>query len=214
MPSSFSEPYASGGTVCHRMPVPIKLLLTIAVIVGSALIPIAYWPAHGCLICLVFVGLSIAEIPLAYLGRRLLLLVPLLGASALAIPLSRGFAGGWETAMTILVRSMVGFLAALWLVSSTPFDRLVATLCRFGLPRLFASLLIFTERYIHLLFDELARMKTARRARTFRKLPAWRIWIETTHLVGMLLIRTLDRAERVHWSFVSRGWRGKMRSLD
>jgi cobalt/nickel transport system permease protein len=214
MPGDFLERYSLGNTVCHRLPARLKVLLTVAVIAGCALIPIAYWPVQGCLACFVFAGLSLAEIPLAYLVRRLALFLPPVLMTALAVPLSRGFSGGWETATAIVIRSLVAFLAALWLVTTTPFDRLLDALCRMGIPRLFAGLLAFTYRYIHVLFEELARMKTAQRARTFQRQSAWRSCTSTTHLVGMLLIRALDRSERIHGAMASRGWNGKMHSLD
>jgi cobalt/nickel transport system permease protein len=194
--------------------VRIKVLLTVAAIAGCSLIPLSYWPLQGCLVCFIFAGLSLAEIPLTYLIRRLTLLLPFVFMTTLAVPLASGFAGGWDTAAAVVMRAVVGFLAALWLVSTTPFDRLLAGLCRLGMPRLFARLLAFTHRYIDVLFDELARMKTAQRARTFRRHSAWRTWTSSTQLVGMLLIRALDRSERIHGAMVSRGWHGNMRTLD
>ncbi|MBI3861488.1 MAG: cobalt ECF transporter T component CbiQ [Planctomycetia bacterium] len=214
MPGDFLDRYSLGNTVCHRLPPTLKIVLAAAVIAGCALLPVAYWPAHGCLACLVFVGLSLAEIPLSYLVHRLALFLPLVLVTALSVPLSRGFAGGWEIAATVVIRSLVAFLAALWLVSTTPFDRLLAAMSRLGMPRLFSALLAFTYRYIYVLFDELARMKTAQRARTFGKRSAWQRWTATTRLVGLLLIRALNRAVRIHGAMVSRGWRGDMRTLD
>ena len=214
MPGDFLDRYSLGNTVCHRLPARLKIVLTVAFIAGCALLPISYWPAHGCLACLVFAGLSLAEIPMAYLARRLVLFLPLVLMTALAVPLSRGFAGGWETSAAVVIRSVVAFLAALWLVTTTPFDRLLAAMCRLGMPRLFAALLAFTYRYIDVLFDELARMKTAQRARTFKQQSVWQSWTSTTQLVGLLLIRALDRAERIHGAMASRGWRGKMHTLD
>ena len=63
-------------------------------------------------------------------------------------------------------------------------------------------------------FDELARMRTAQRARTFKRPPGWLDWKGAVQLVGTLLIRALVRAERIHGAMCSRGWTGKMRSLD
>jgi cobalt/nickel transport system permease protein len=214
MPGDFLDRYSRGGTICHRMSPRLKIILTVAVIVTCAFLPLSNWPLYGCLASLVFVALSLAEIPIAYLTRRLLLFLPLVLMTAIAVPLSRGFAGGWQTAGTVVIRAVVAFLAALWLVNTTPFDRLLAGLCRLGLPRLFAALLAFVYRYIHVLFDELARMRTAQRARTFKRPPGWRDWKGAVQLVGTLMIRALVRAERIHGAMCSRGWTGKMHSLD
>ena len=213
MPGDFLDRYSRGGTICHRMSPRLKIVLTLAVIVSCAFLPLSNWPLYGCLASLVFAAHSLAEIPLAYLARRVALFLPVVLMTALAVPLSRGFAGGWQTAGTVVIRSLVAFLAALWLVNTTPFDRLLAGLCRLGLPRLFAALLAFVYRYIHVLFDELARMRTAQRARTFKRVPRWRGWTGTVQLIGMLSIRALVRAERIHGAMCSRGWTGKMHSL-
>src|SRR5579872_7301912 len=198
MPADFLDRYSRGATICHTLPVRLKIVLTLAVIALAVLLPATLWPAQGCLACLVFAALSLAEVPIGYLLRRIALFVPLILMTALAVPLSRGFTAGWETACGIVFRALVAFLAALWLVSTTPFDRLLAGLCRLGLPRLFAALLAFVYRYLFVLFDELARMRTAQRARTFGPRPLRTNWRSTTQLVGMLLIRALDRAERIH----------------
>jgi cobalt/nickel transport system permease protein len=214
MAVDFLDRYSRGTTFCHRLPARLKIVLAFLTIAAALLLPISLWPLHGCLACLVFAALGLAEIPLAYLIRRVLLLLPLVGLMALALPLSRGFSAGWEEAAGILARSIVAFLAALWLVNTTPFDRLLVAFRQLGMPRVFVALLTFTYRYVFLVFDELARMRTAQRARTFGYRRPWAVWHSTVQLVAMLLIRSLNRAERVHHAMLARGWQGDVRTLD
>jgi cobalt/nickel transport system permease protein len=192
----------------------LKIVLTLAVIVLAVLLPVSLWPAQGCLASLVFVAHTLAGIPVGYLVRRVALILPLVVMTALAVPLSHKFAHGWETAIGIVVRAVVAFLAALWLVSTTPFDRLLAAFCRLGMPRVFAALLAFVYRYVFVLFDELARMRTAQRARTFGRRPGRTRWTSAIQLVGTVLIRAIDRAERIHGAMSSRGWTGNFTTLD
>jgi len=214
MPAEFLDRFSRGSTICHRLPPRMKILLTLAVVALAVFLPASMWPAQGCLACLAFAALSLGEIPLSYLARRLVLFLPMVGITALAVPLSHGFAGGWETALSIVIRASVAFLAALWLVSTTPFDRLLSALGQLGLPRLFTAMLAFVFRYLSVLFDELARIRTAQRARTFGPRPVKSGWKNAVQLVGMLLIRALDRAERVHGAMCSRGWNGKTHTLE
>src|SRR5262249_22122024 len=167
MPVDFLDRFSRGSTVCHRLPAPLKIVLTVAVIAVTVLLPPSRWPAQGCLACLACAAHTLAEIPVAYLARRIVIFLPFVLMIAAAVPLSHGFAGGWETAFAIVVRGLVSFLAALWLVNTTPFDRLLAGLGRLGMPRLFVVLLAFAFRYLYLLFGELARMRTAQRGPTF-----------------------------------------------
>ncbi len=39
-------------------------------------------------------------------------------------------------------------------------------------------------------------------------------WSLLGGLIGMLFLRTFERAERVHGAMVARGWDGTIRSLD
>jgi len=214
MQPDFLDRYSRGTTLCHRLPAGVKLLLALAVIVTAVSLPISQWPLEGCLACVVFMGLSVAKIPLAYLWRRVVLLLPLVVCMALTVPASRGFAAGLEIMAAVIVRAIVSFLAGLWLVNVTPFDKLIAALQRCGMPRLFAAMLAFMYRYMFVLFDELDRMRTARKSRSFGSRGAWSEWKTTATLIGLLLIRALDRAERIHGAMSSRGWSGRIRTLD
>jgi cobalt/nickel transport system permease protein len=214
MPPEFLDPYSRGTTLCHRLPVRLKIVLTLAVILAVALVPISAWPVQGCLGCLIFAAHSVAGIPLAYLLRRLMLFLPFVLCIAVAVPMSNGFSSGWDVAATVVMRSVLSFLAGLWLVNVTPFGSLLAGLRGLGMPRVFASMLAFMYRYVFVLFEELARMRTAQRARSFGPRPLWQEWKCTGYLLGGLLIRALTRAERIHDAMCARGWRGEFRSLD
>jgi cobalt/nickel transport system permease protein len=213
MAVEFLDRYARGSTVCHRMSARLKIVMTLATILAGIILPISLWPIHGCLACLLFAAHTVAEIPVSYLARRLLIFLPLVGFMALAAPLSHVLHSGWDIAGGIIVRSLLAFLAALWLVNTTPFEKLLEALSRMGMPRIFVSLLAFTYRYVFVIFDELARMRTAQRARTFGGRGPWGVWKSTVQLVAMLLIRSLNRAERVHFAMLARGWQGEARSL-
>lgn len=214
MSHDFLDRYSRGNTVCHRLPERLKIVVVLAIILAAGLLPIRLWPVHACLAILVFIGLSVAEIPLAYLWRRVMLLFPFVVCVALAVPMSRGFTAGWEIGAGIVIRAFVSFLAGLWLVNVTPFDRMLAAFGRLGMPRVLVDLLSFMYRYVFVLFDELGKMRTARRARNFGARGAWAEWKSTTQLLGMLLIRAMNRAERIHGAMCARNWSGKVRPLD
>jgi cobalt/nickel transport system permease protein len=214
MPADFLDRFSRGTSVCHQLSARLKIVLTLTVILLTMLLPSSLWPAQGCLASLVFVAHTLAGIPVAYLVRRVALILPLVVMTALAVPLSHGLQSGWDTALGVVMRAMVAFLAALWLVNTTPFERLLAAFCRLGMPRVFAALLAFVYRYLFVLFDELARMRTAQRARTFGRPLGRTRWTSSIQLVGTLLVRAIDRAERIHGAMSSRGWTGNFTTLD
>jgi cobalt/nickel transport system permease protein len=214
MAAEFLDRYSRGDSVCHRLAPRVKIVATLGFILAALLIPISLWPLHGCLAALAFMAHAAANIPNSYLIRRIVLLLPILALMSLAVPISRGFQAGWDIAGGMIVRSLLAFVATLWLVNTTPFDRLLVALRGLGMPRIFVALLAFTYRYIYVIFDELARMRTAQRARTFGRRGAWATWKSAAQLVAMLVIRSMNRSERVHNAMLARGWNGDVRVLD
>ena len=174
------------------------------------------WPMHGFLACVIFAGHSMARIPLMYLLRRLMLFLPMVFMLSISLPAAEGFqtSAGWTLMFTILFRSSLAFMAMLWLINVLPFDRMLITLRRLWVPEVLLSMLAFMHRYLFVLWEELGRMTTARQARTFGKSSLRFRWQSSARLVGMLLIRAMTRAERVHQAMLARGWDGRMRSID
>lgn len=210
MRADYLDRYARGNTLCHRLSVRGKLGATLMFILAVLWIPIQNWPLLGCLGCALFTALVLAEIPLGYVARRIGLLLPPVLGMALAAPISNGFAGGWDLTVTIVIRSLLTFSAGLWLVNTTPFESILKALADLGLPRLIVELLAFMYRYTFVVFDELARMRTAQRSRSFGRRGVIRDWASSAQLLGMLLIRSVNRAERIHGAMCARGWTGRM----
>jgi cobalt/nickel transport system permease protein len=196
------------------MPPILKLTLAVGVIVAGVAIPVRYWPAYGVLGCLVFAGHSIAGIPLSYLIKRLLIFLPFVGSMAISLPLSQGFDRGWDLMLQIVFRGCLAFLASLWLVNVMPFEQLLVTLRKLRVPAVVVAILAFMYRYVFVVWDELDKMRTARKARALSGGSLWFRWKTLSQLIGMLLIRSLNRAERIHGAMCSRGWDGEVRWLD
>ncbi|MEX0726459.1 MAG: cobalt ECF transporter T component CbiQ [Planctomycetaceae bacterium] len=208
MAGNFWDRYAREASVCHRLPTGLKLALTLTVILVGCFVPVEHWPVHVMLLSVVFAGQSLAGIPLAYLVRRLALFLPMLLILSLSLPLSHGGEAGWRMASTILLRGVLAFTTMLWLVNVTTTDVLLVTLRRYGMPGIVVATLAFMYRYLFLVWDERDRMIQARQARTFGKPTIDQRWKSGTQLIGMLLVRSLTRAERIYGAMCARGWNG------
>jgi cobalt/nickel transport system permease protein len=66
----------------------------------------------------------------------------------------------------------------------------------------------FLYRYSFVLLDELDKMRTARQARSFGAADWHSRWKTNAQLMGQLLIRAMNRGERVHGAMCARGWSG------
>ncbi len=212
--AEYIDRYGRSRSICHRLPALAKLIMAITVVVVGVSIPVELWPIQGVLVGIVFMAHSLARIPLSYLLRRLALFLPMLFVISLALPASQGFQSGWPIMMRILFRSTVAFLTVLWLINVMPFDQLLVTMSRLFVPKVFIAMLAFMYRYAFVLWDELEKMQVARRARTFSGGSLLFRWKTFAQMIGMLLIRAMTRAERVHGAMCARGWDGTVRSLD
>ncbi len=204
----------TGPGPCRAIPPNWKLGLTLSVIVASSLIPLEHWPAHGVLLALTFAGLSLAGVTLTYLARRLALFLPMLLVFGLTVPMNQvDRSAAWAWTIALWMRCTVSFLAGLWLVHVLPFAELLSTLIRWRCPRLLVAMLAFMYRYIFILWEELARLRHARDARDFGRSTLLIRWTTNAQLIGLLLLRAMERAERTHHAMLARGWDGSPRFL-
>ena len=116
--------------------------------------------------------------------------------------------------LAIPLRIVLLAWAAAWLTCVVPVQALLSELHRWGMPAALLQILQQTVRGVAILRQELIRMQTARRARTFDSARWWQVWIGHAQLLGNLVIRSLSRADRVHQAMLARGWNGHARQID
>jgi len=80
---------------------------------------------------------------------------------------------------------------------------------RLRVPARFVVLFLFTVRYVAVLEKEYRRLRQAMRARAFRPAINGHTLRSFGNLVGMLLVRALDRSERIQQAMICRGFRGE-----
>jgi len=198
-----------------------KILATLAFIVAVvsfdryailALLPFALFP-----VALAALG----DVPLRLVARKLLIASPfalmigifnpLLDRATLVDLFGVGVSGGWVSFASILLRFMLTVAAALVLTATTGFYRVCAGLTQLGVPRIFTTQLLFLHRYADVLAGEVARMGAAHELRACgRQRPSLSVY---GSLLGHLLLRALERAQRIHLAMVARGFAGELRVL-
>jgi cobalt/nickel transport system permease protein len=209
-----SESFAPPRSICHRLPPIAALACSVGAIALGMLLPPAHWPSHAALLCVLFAALSLARVPFRVVAVRLAIFLAFALLFAVSVPLSQGFSGGWEIAAGIVYRGAESFLSGLWLVSVVSFDRLLVALRKLHVPTILLAILAFMYRFLFVLWSELDTMRAARRARTFDRAGLVFRWRNAAQMIGMLLIRSLGRSERVYGAMCARGWDGTVRTLD
>ncbi|MEM6503779.1 MAG: cobalt ECF transporter T component CbiQ [Cyanobacteria bacterium P01_C01_bin.89] len=114
---------------------------------------------------------------------------------------------GLELATVIFARFLCLFTVALILLGSTPLLKLVRSLRAMGLSSILVDLFLLTYRYLVDIQKTWQRMMTAAQLRGFQW--QWhrrRHWLTMVQLLGSLLIRSDQQAQRVHQAMILRGY--------
>lgn len=217
----YLDTIAGGDSRIHRLDPRAKLIATLLFIVTvvsfekhavSALVPFCIFPVAM---------ISLAGLPAGYIFRKVLLISPVAVLIALCNPLIDrqvalrigpvAVSEGWVSFTSILARFLLTATAALVLLATTGFNAVCLGLSKLGLPRPFVVQLMFLYRYIFVLMEEAERLV---RASSLRSLSSRPMQAKTfVSLVGHLLLRTLERAQRIYLAMRCRGFDGTVRVI-
>jgi cobalt/nickel transport system permease protein len=119
-------------------------------------------------------------------------------------------AEGVARAFAIILKANAAVLIVLALVAPPGTVRIGHALARLGVPDVFVQVFLFTVRYVDLFAEERARLSTAMRVRGFVPRLDRHTFVTYGRLVGALVLRSLDRADRVHAAMRLRGFTGRV----
>lgn len=117
-------------------------------------------------------------------------------------------------AMQISIKSNAIMLMLIALVATTPIFTIGHALNQLKIPPKIVHLFLFTYRYIHVIYREYSRMLNSLKIRCFKPKTNLHTYKTFAYMVGMLLVRSFDRAQRVHNAMLCRGFKGNLHSLS
>ncbi len=203
MRHNFIDRYASLESPLHVLEARTKLLAFTSLIIAVLCIPagkgslfIGYFFATAIL-------MGISQVPLNYILGRVLLILPFIVLASLAAPW-KGYMGVW----ILFVRAILCLLLLILLTNTTRFIELLRALRKLGCPQILVMNLSFLYRYLFVLTEEAMRMKQARDCRRVMRAPFFQELKILSSMLGTLLIRSFERAERMHGAMLSRGYNG------
>lgn len=112
-------------------------------------------------------------------------------------------------AVQIALTANAAILALMVLVGSMEPVTLGHALHALRLPERLVQLILFTIRYIDVLRAEYLRMRAAMKLRGFRAGTNWHTYRSYGYLVGMMLVRAIERSERILDAIKCRGFQGR-----
>ncbi len=119
---------------------------------------------------------------------------------------------GWVSFFSILIRGLLAMQAVIILIEMIGFYGVCSALRTLRVPTVLVTQLLLTYRYLTVLLEEALTMRRAREARGFgRRSYPLKMW---GAFIGQLLLRSVDRAERIHKAMLARGFDGCMPESD
>lgn len=214
------EDIANQNSWLHRRHPLCKLLVTICFLFFvisfgkydvAALLPYIFYP---------LLVMVLGDIPATPIFKRTLIAAPfVLGIgifnpvfdtaihmTVFGLPIS----GGWISFASLFIKMCLTVLAGLLLLATTSSEKLAQALRMLHFPKIFVLQLLLTYRYLTLLAEEAARMHNAYMLRApGQKHIEMKIW---SSLIGQLLLRTMDRGQRIYQAMKLRGFTGEYNS--
>ena len=120
---------------------------------------------------------------------------------------------GLQYAFLITLKSNVIIAVMMTLLGTSPIFNLVHALSHLAVPDKLVHLFFFCWRYVHVIAEEYTALAEAAKIRGFR--PGTNVHTYRTYgyFVGMLLVRSFDRAQRIMDAMKCRGFNGKFHIL-
>lgn len=189
-----------------RLDARAKLAAVLLAVVAITTSPPGAWRVAAAQLALALLVAGLSGAPARRLAGRLAIGIPFVLMAAAVL----FFTAGWERGLAVVLKgaAALGLLAALTL--TTDVAELVWAVRKLGAPKsvnLIASMML---RYIEMLAEEFARMSRARAARCGGPLAGVALFEVHGNQVGLLLVRSWERAERIHNAMLSRGFTGEM----
>lgn len=208
------EQLSGGHSLIHDRHPLVKLLATLVYLVC-----VISFDRHAVLVLMPFVFypvvvLALAGIPYSIVFRRTAVALPfsmfaglsnlIFDRTIIASVGGLAVSAGLVSFLGIMLRTLLCVTAVLILVAVTPLAALTAQLRRLRVPGLLVALLEMTYRFIGTLAGEASSMFTAYQLRHRSQKG-----LDPGHMgsfVGLLLIRSFDRAERIYQAMKCRGY--------
>ncbi len=218
------EEFSEGTSFIHGLDPRVKVVVTL---LFSVVVAVSYnFSALTAALILSIFLVATARLSIFHVGKRLLLANGLIAFLWIFLPLTyNGEASlvlgplslsreGLIYALRITLKCNTIVLAMMATLSTTPVFDLGHAMRELYVPGKIIHLFLFTYRYIHVIFQEYMRLTNAMKVRGFVPRSDMHTYRSYAYLVGMLLVRSYDRAERIHQAMLLRGFNGRYYSLN
>lgn len=209
----------------------LKLVFTLVFIFFVNITPKNSWVSFGLFLLLISSILFVSNLRFSDIAKRTLIATPFVIAAIpliftgdapfLKIPILRGYEilismDGFQRFLGILFKAILSIQAAIILVLTSRPLEIFFGLEQLKIPAVFISINNLAYHYLFIIREEVIRMIRARTSRSSNNFNLgsgrsvfWRAKV-TGSMAGSILIRSIERSERVYSAMVSRGYNGRV----
>ena len=213
------EEFAEGKSFFHRLDPRVKLLTFIPYAIVIAI-------AQGIIVPATAIVLSLAMAMLADLNKRKLLnrifvvnifvlmlwlFIPFSypGEELFSIGPLTASKQGFFYVLSITLKTNAIVLATIAILGTSGVFSLAHALIHFKIPYKLVYLFFFFYRYISVLHEEYLRLRRAMIMRSFKAGTNLHTYKSYAYLVGMLVVNSYERAQRIYKAMLCRGFKGQ-----
>lgn len=209
---------ATQKTFIHSLNSCTKLITTLVFVVlvtsfskyeVTSVLPLIFYPVAL---------MALGNLPYKPIVKRLILIAPFIVFIGLFNPVFDQtpiaklgpvlITGGWLSFLSITIKLLLTVTSALILVATTGMNSICTALSQIGVPKPIVIQILFMYRYLHVLLEEFLKTNQAYNLRSFKANGIhYKAW---GSLLGQLLLRTMDRAQRIYQAMLCRGFDGKV----
>ncbi|WP_419783157.1 cobalt ECF transporter T component CbiQ [Maridesulfovibrio sp.] len=219
-----SEPFAHGNSIIHSMHPGFRLACAFLFSIAGALL--TNLTAAGSVLAAGILFSIAARLNFKHLLKRLLIVNFFILFLWIFLPFSKpgtpvfnvgpfnATLEGITYTAIITLKSNGILLAITALVATMPVQTLGSAMQSLKIPDKLCRLLLFSWRYVHVMMTEYTRMRRAAAMRAFKPRTNLHTYRTYSWLLGMLLVRSMDRAHRVWQAMLCRGFNGTFHTLS
>jgi cobalt/nickel transport system permease protein len=213
------EEFAQGTSVFHRLDPRVKFITLIPYIIVVAIMQGIKYPAIAFLfstLMIIFTKIDIKKL----LNRLVVVNIFILflwlfltfshpGNEVFRIGPLAATREGLLFSLSITFKANAIVLATISILGTSEVFSLAHALVHLKFPRKLVYLFFFFYRYISVLHDEYIKIRRAITIRAFQAKTNLHTYRTYAYLVGMLIVRSFDRSERIFKAMLCRGFTGK-----
>jgi len=221
--------YYAGDTTIHRLDPRARIVLTLAfaflvafsrewavlgagVVIGAVLVSLPRIPGRALLRRLaglnVFLAVVLLLVPFTYPGRPAFFVGPVFDVGPVHYSIE-----GLLWSLRLILRANAIVLAFTGMMGTIELFTLGHAFQHLRVPGKLIHLFMFTLRYLDVLHHEYETLLSAMKVRAFRPRMNLHTYSSYGYLMGMLLVRSLERSERIMAAMKCRGFRGRFHAF-